>query len=656
LPAAGAVGSPTTLTAIVAGNTPPTGNVAFRDGTTLLGNASLSGGSAQIVTSTLAAGPHSFTAAYEGDARNFASTSAAIPYSVSDPAAPPTIAFTGWSDGQVLVANNFTYYTGGQIGLTMSAAYGNTIAEYTLYVDGTPNQRTINLPSFTTTTGLSDMQIGIHVLRVVAKDNRGNRATAMLQFVVNPSATPSGPANVAITMPTNGASILGNVRMEAAADATTTSMTYYADGTQVGFAGATPPFAATWTNPAAGTYSLVAIARNNGGGARMSAPVTVTVSPAPAVPPPTVSLTSPTSGQSFTSPPSIALAANASAGSGASLAKVEFYDGATLIGTVTSPPYQLTWTAAAVGSHVVHATAADSLGQSTQSADVSITVTSQPTLSVTLDGGINGSSVYADAILVSGRVQAPRNSGVTVNGQLAVLAPAGDFFVNDVAVVQGANTITITVTTQDGETVSSTLTVNRLGPPPVTVRFSMEEGLPDFATTIDVENPGALPVARIELDFNNDGVPDTVANSSGALSVSAQFRGPGLMTPTIRFKDSNGVVLQTVARKVYVWSAREVSALVKGVYTDTLDRLRLGNSALALKLFLPQAQSIYDEIFQALGSDLPSLADQLGTFDSVAGTMTDAEAAVLRDTASGRQAFFIHLIRGGDGIWRIESM
>jgi hypothetical protein len=50
----------------------PTGTVSFLDGTTLLGAATLSGGAAAFTTSSLAAGTHTITAVYAGDA-NFAS-------------------------------------------------------------------------------------------------------------------------------------------------------------------------------------------------------------------------------------------------------------------------------------------------------------------------------------------------------------------------------------------------------------------------------------------------------------------------------------------------------------------------------------------------------------------------------------------------------
>ena len=77
-------GSAVTLTATVSGAS-PTGTVTFSDGTTTLGTATLSGGVAKLVLSAgaLAAGTHSLTAAYAGDAGNLPSTSSAVAYRVS---------------------------------------------------------------------------------------------------------------------------------------------------------------------------------------------------------------------------------------------------------------------------------------------------------------------------------------------------------------------------------------------------------------------------------------------------------------------------------------------------------------------------------------------------------------------------------------------
>jgi hypothetical protein len=61
-----------------AGPTTPTGKVVFRDGTTWIGAANLSGGVATIIKSSLAVGTHSITGAYSGDGMSAGSTSPAL--------------------------------------------------------------------------------------------------------------------------------------------------------------------------------------------------------------------------------------------------------------------------------------------------------------------------------------------------------------------------------------------------------------------------------------------------------------------------------------------------------------------------------------------------------------------------------------------------
>ena len=74
------VGQTVTMTATVksAGPDTPTGKVVFKDGTTWIGAATLSGVVAKLSKSNLAAGTHSITATYDGDSASAASTSLAV--------------------------------------------------------------------------------------------------------------------------------------------------------------------------------------------------------------------------------------------------------------------------------------------------------------------------------------------------------------------------------------------------------------------------------------------------------------------------------------------------------------------------------------------------------------------------------------------------
>jgi hypothetical protein len=97
----------------------------------------------------------------------------------------------------------------------------------------------------------------------------------------------------------------------------------------------------------------------------------------PACPPPTVSVTAPAPGATVSGMVTITATATASAQYSLTIASVQFFDGATSLGTATTAPYTVNWdtTKAANGSHTLTAKATDSMNDSTTSAAVMVTVT-----------------------------------------------------------------------------------------------------------------------------------------------------------------------------------------------------------------------------------------------------------------------------------------
>ncbi|MGE5290489.1 MAG: glycoside hydrolase family 6 protein [Micromonosporaceae bacterium] len=125
-------------------------------------------------------------------------------------------------------------------------------------------------------------------------------------------------------------------------------------------------FQGTWTNSDATPASITC----NGGGSSGGSP--------------TVSLTSPANGATFTAPATINLTATASE-SGGSIASVQFLNGSTVIGTVTTSPYSFTWTNVGAGTYTLTARATDGSGNTATSSAVTVTVsgTSTPTIVAT---------------------------------------------------------------------------------------------------------------------------------------------------------------------------------------------------------------------------------------------------------------------------------
>ena len=96
----------------------------------------------------------------------------------------------------------------------------------------------------------------------------------------------------------------------------------------------------------------------------------------PVAPPnqaPAVALTAPANGSSFMAPAGFTLAASATDSDG-TVARVEFYQGATKLGEDTAAPYSLAVSGLAAGSYSFTARATDNLGATTVSAALSVTV------------------------------------------------------------------------------------------------------------------------------------------------------------------------------------------------------------------------------------------------------------------------------------------
>src|SRR5205814_7362954 len=88
---------------------------------------------------------------------------------------------------------------------------------------------------------------------------------------------------------------------------------------------------------------------------------------------PTVSVTSPANGATFTAPANIIINSTASDSDG-TISKVELFNGSTLLGTDTTSPYNFSWNNVAVGSYTLTAKATDNAGGVTTSSPINITV------------------------------------------------------------------------------------------------------------------------------------------------------------------------------------------------------------------------------------------------------------------------------------------
>ncbi|MFL5728230.1 MAG: Ig-like domain-containing protein [Cytophagaceae bacterium] len=295
--------------------------------------------------------------------------------------------------------------TAGSYKLDARVASINTGKNFHVELDGVNISGAISIPNTggwqnwqtvsVTTTALS---AGTKILKIVM-DTDGfnlNHLTFSLPSAVNQIPTVSITAPIGANTFTAPASITINASASDA-DGTISKVDFYNGSTLLG-SDAIAPYSFVWNNLAAGSYTISAKATDNVGAVATSSSVSILVNAAPvANQAPVASISSPSSGANFTAPASITINASASDADG-TISKVDFYNGAVLLGSDATPPYSFTIASAPAGTYTLKAVATDNAGSTGASAVVSVTVNNMST-SIGISGpscvnpGVNASFI-----------------------------------------------------------------------------------------------------------------------------------------------------------------------------------------------------------------------------------------------------------------------
>jgi hypothetical protein len=515
--------------------------VEFYNGSTLLGTDTTAPYS--FSWTAVPVGTYTLTAkAYDNAGASRVSTASTI--TVNN--AVPTVSLTA-------PANGAAFNAPASITLTANATDPNgTVAKVEFY-NGTTLIATDTTAPYSTVW--SNVAVGTYSLTAKAYDNAGaTRTSTAVSVTVNNS-----PPTVAITAPAGGSSFAAPATITINANAsdpngTISKVEFYRGTTLLGTDTASP-YSYTWSGVAAGSYSLTAKAFDNSGAITTSAAVAVTVTSANNAP--TVSITSPANGATFTAPAGISLAANA-ADSDGTISKVEFYNGASLLNTDTAAPYAYTWSSVAQGTYTLTAKAYDNVGAVTTSSAVSVTV-NNAVPAVALTAPANGATYNAPAtVALSATASDPNGTIARVefyNGAaLLGTSTSAPYAYTWSSVPVGTYSLTAKAFDNAGATSTSniaTITVNNVAPsvqltgPANGSVYTAPASIPVSANASDANGS----VARVEF-YANGSLIGTSTSPPYALTWSGV--GTGSYSIFARAYDNHGVYTDSGASGVSV--------------------------------------------------------------------------------------------------------
>jgi hypothetical protein len=273
----------------------------------------------------------------------------------------------------------------GSVSVTTSASDNIGVTKVELYVNNVL-QATDSAAPYSFSWNTTSLANGSYTLSVKAYDAAGNigSSTNVSVTVNNPDTT---APTVSIVSTINNSTINGTqtITVSASDNIGVSKVEFYINNVLQATDTASP-YSFSWntTSVANGLYTLSAKAYDAANNIGQSANMTVTVSNSS--PAPTVSIISPINGATYNGSATITLTASATANGTATITRVEFYNGANLLNTVSSSPYSYTWSNVATGTYTFTAKAYDSTGAVSISSPVNVNVVS-PVKTVTMSAG-----------------------------------------------------------------------------------------------------------------------------------------------------------------------------------------------------------------------------------------------------------------------------
>ena len=616
----------------------PVGSIAkvdfFRNGA-LLGTAAVA--PYRFTWASPVAGSHTLSAVATDERGITGSTT--LPIVVKGPNAAPFVTMTSPAAGTSYVA---------PATIALAAAAGDSdgaVARVDFLRDGIVVGSTNVAPFAMTLPGVA---AGVYAFAARATDDRGGVTTSSPVGVVVAAA--NTPPSVRLVAPADNARFhapaaiaLGAIATDA--DGSVARVDYLA-GNSVIASAAVPPFPATWSNVAPGTYTLTARATDNAGASAQSAPVTVVVDANAA---PTIVLTSPASGTRYFAPADIALAATASDLDG-TVAGVAFLANGVNVATVGAPPYATTWRQVPAGTYAVTARAVDDAGAASLSAPVTVNVVAA---SVSIDSPADGTNVPGDHVHVQGTIDAPPGAGVAVNGVLAAV-DGNRFYAANVPLVLGANVLAATLTTPEGSVSTRSVAVTGVPSSGATITVSPTQGIAPLTVQIDVGAPLEGSIAKVEVDADGDGTFDGVI-AAAPWSTSVNYLSWGTVSLVVRVTDTAGNVV-TERVPVVAMDRAVVDARVREVWSGMTAALRAGDPAKALSYLDYAARQRYGPVFATLQANLPAIVQSFSPLQGLSLTDDFGEYAINRVIDGQNRIFLLYFGRNGDGVWRLGSM
>jgi len=263
-----------------------------------------------------------------------------------------------------------------------------------------------------------------------------------------------------------------------------------------------------------------------------------------------------------------------------------------------------------------------------------------------------GITINENTVNIIGVFADENNSGINVNGETACTYN-NNFYVNNLPLTAGGNTLTATYATASGGTDNTSINVTQSGTASYKLSVNQSCGIAPLNVTFDLDI-GSNTIQQLEIDYDNDGIIDVTSTTPSTENLQHNYTTPGVY-PVTAWLTSGTTTLQLSLNIVVNDELAESNAL-KAIWGDMKTKLLAGNYTDAIQDLTPEGVRAYSGIFTSLMPYMAEFYNEITEIEPISISNEIASFAMLRVEGGETKMYIVKYSKGSDGVWRIHSM
>jgi len=264
----------------------------------------------------------------------------------------------------------------------------------------------------------------------------------------------------------------------------------------------------------------------------------------------------------------------------------------------------------------------------------------------------NSSTLNSQTGNVIGVFAGSNNSGINVNGVTACTYN-NNFYINNLPLTAGANTLTATYTTENGSTQSTAINVSSSAS--ASYKFSADQncGVAPLNVNFNLDI-GSNVVQQLDIDYDNDGSIDLSTTTPSTAVLQYNYTTAGVYPVTVWVTTAAGV--QQLSLNIVVQDGLQLDSMFKVIWSNMFNALMAGDKTTAIQYITAEGVRNYGGVFDSLMPNMAAIYGELSVIERISAGNEIADYAILRVDNGVIQTFVINFVKGSDGVWRIDSM